>query len=127
MSTSTTLPAAIVLVDDEPDVRIILRGLMAYIADGYELVAVSRGAEALEALASRPVPLLITDYNMRGMSGLELTQTVKAAWPHTTVVLITAYVTSELEERSRVAGADYFVSKPFAFDQLEAIVREALG
>jgi CheY-like chemotaxis protein len=70
---------------------------------------------------------LITDYNMLGMSGLELAQAVKAAAPSTTVVLVTAYVTRDLEQRSRAAGADYFLPKPFAFDQLEAIVRQVLA
>jgi CheY-like chemotaxis protein len=123
----TPLPAAIVLVDDEPDVRIILRRLLASVADGYDLVAVGTGAAALEALAARPVPLLITDYHMQGMNGLELAQKVKAAAPTTMVVLTSAYATPDLEKRAQAAGADYFVPKPFPFDQLEAIVREALS
>jgi two-component system, response regulator, stage 0 sporulation protein F len=127
MATPIPLPPAMVLVDDEPDVRIILRRLLASVADGYELVTVGTGAEALAALAVRSVPLLITDYNMPGMSGLELAQAVKAIAPTTTVVMISAYVTPEMTRRAEAAGADYFVPKPFPFEQLEAIVRRALA
>jgi putative two-component system response regulator len=127
MSASTPMPPAIILVDDEPDVRIILRRLLASVADGYELVTVGTGAAALAALEARPVPLLITDYHMPGMNGLDLAQAVKAAAPTTMVVLTSAYVTPELEKRGQAAGADYFLPKPFPFDQLEAIVRQALS
>jgi two-component system, response regulator, stage 0 sporulation protein F len=120
------LTPAIVLVDDEPDVRIILHRALLAVADGYDLIAVGTGAAALEALDRRSVPLLITDYNMPGMNGLELAQAVKATSPTTTVVLITAYDTPELERRSR-AAVDYYLSKPFSFDHLEAIVRNALA
>ena len=74
-----------------------------------------------------PVPLLITDYNMPGMNGLDLAQAVKAAAPTTTVVLLSAYATPEMARRAQEAGADYSLPKPFPFDQLEAIVREALS
>jgi CheY-like chemotaxis protein len=74
MSASTPLPPSIVLVDDEPDVRIILGRLLAAFTDGYELLAVGTGASALATLAERSVPLLFSDYNMQGMNGLELVQ-----------------------------------------------------
>src|SRR5262245_66123901 len=122
MSASPPLPPAIVLADDEPDVRRILCRLLAFVVEGYDLVAVGTGDDALAAVAARSVPLLITDYNMPGMNGVELTQRVKATSSTTTVVLITAYASAELERRSKAAGADYFVSKPFSFDQLGAIV-----
>jgi DNA-binding response OmpR family regulator len=45
----------------------------------------------------------------------------------TTIVLITACVSADLEQRGKAAGADQVLSKPFSFDQLEAIVRKTLG
>jgi CheY-like chemotaxis protein len=121
------LPPAMVLADDEPTVRLILLRMLAAVAPGYELVAVGTGHDALAAVAVRPVALLITDYNMPGMNGVELAQHVKATAPATTIVLLTAYVMAELEQRSKAAGVDYFLAKPFSFDQLVAIVRKALG
>ena len=126
MSALPPMPPAIVVADDEPTVRIILCRLLEVVADGYEIITVGTGAEALAALAERSVPLLITDYNMPGMNGVELTQRVKGTSPTTTVVLISAYITAEVGQLSKAAGADYFMSKPFSFEHLEAIVRKAL-
>jgi two-component system, response regulator, stage 0 sporulation protein F len=127
MSAPPPLPPAIVLADDQPTVLLILCRILAAVAPGYELVAVGTGEDALTAVAARPVPLLSTDYNMPGMNGVELTRRVKATSPTTTVVVITAYASPELEHLSKAAGADYFVSKPFSFDQVAAIVRKTLG
>jgi CheY-like chemotaxis protein len=126
MATPPLLPA-IVLVDDDPSVRLILSLALTHIADGYELVAVEDGAAALDVLRTRPIVLLITDYNMPTMNGLELIQAVKVDWPSTMVVMITAYVTPELARQAIAAGADYYLPKPFPFDQLEAIVKAALA
>jgi DNA-binding NtrC family response regulator len=77
---------------------------------------------ALNLLRTRPIVLLFTDYNMPAMNGLELIQAVKVDWLGTMVVMITAYVTSELARQAIAAAA-----KPFPFDQLEAIVKAALA
>jgi two-component system, response regulator, stage 0 sporulation protein F len=127
MSTPNPLPPVIVLVDDEPDVRIILHRVLMAVTNTYDLIAVGTGEAALEALERRFAPLLITDYNMPGMNGLELAEAVKAMSPTTVIVLITAYGTRDLAGRSRAAGVDYYLPKPFQFNKLEAIVRNALA
>jgi DNA-binding NarL/FixJ family response regulator len=60
------------------------------------------------------------------MTGLELTAVLKAATPGIRVAMITAYDTAELRQRARACGVDYFLPKPFAFDELEEIVRIVL-
>ncbi|MFN8566089.1 MAG: response regulator [Kouleothrix sp.] len=93
---------AIILVEDEPDILIILHRLMRDLTGGYDIVTVNGGAQALAQIALRPVPLVITDYNMPGMNGLQLTDAIKETRP-THVVLITAYATPELEKRARAS------------------------
>lgn len=117
---------AIILVEDEPDILIILHRLMRDLTGGYDIVTVNGGAEALAQIAMRRVPLLITDYNMPGMNGLQLTSAVKESSPSTRVVLITAYATPELEKRAREHRVDHYLPKPFPLDRLEQIVREVL-
>jgi len=63
---------AIILVEDEPDILIILHRLMRDLTGGYDIVTVNGGAEALAQIALRPVPLVITDYNMPGMNAAEI-------------------------------------------------------
>lgn len=118
---------AIVLVEDEPDILVILHRLMRDLTGGYDIVTVTSGAEALAQIALRPVPLVITDYNMPGMNGLQLTSAIKETSPDTRVVLITAYATPELERKARDIRVDYYLPKPFPLDRLEQIVRDVLN
>jgi two-component system, response regulator, stage 0 sporulation protein F len=120
-------PPAIVLVDDEPDVAIILHRILHSFVPGLEIVAVHGAASALAQLELRPVPLVITDFNMPGMNGLELTQRIKEGWPGTKVILVTAYATQKMEREAREAQVDYYLAKPFAIERLEQLVRAALG
>ncbi len=117
---------AIVLVEDEPDILIILHRLMRDLTGGYDIVTVSGGSDALAQIALRPVPLVITDYNMPGMNGLQLAAAIKETSPETRVVMITAYATAELEKRAREQRVDYYMPKPFPLDRLEQIVRDVL-
>ncbi len=118
---------AIVLVEDEPDILIILHRLMRDLTGGYDIITVNSGADALAQIALRRVPLVITDYNMPGMNGLQLAAAVKETSPDTKVVMITAYATPELEKRAREQRIDYYLAKPFPLDRLEQIVRDALS
>src|SRR4051812_31703753 len=117
---------AIILVEDEPDILIILHRLMRDLTKGYDILTVNGGAEALRQLALRPVPLLITDYNMPEMNGVDLARAVKEVSPDTAVLLISAYGTPELERRVHEAGIDYYLTKPFPLDRLEQIVHTTL-
>lgn len=126
MSDQPVRNPAIVLVEDEPDILIILHRLMRDLTGGYDIMTVNGGAEALAQIALRSVPLVITDYNMPGMNGLQLTAAIKETSPDTRVVLITAYATPELERRAREFHVDYYLPKPFPLDRLEQIVRDVL-
>jgi CheY-like chemotaxis protein len=117
---------AIILVEDEPDILLILHRLMRDLTSAYDIITVNGGAEALRQLALRPVPLLITDYNMPEMNGVDLARAVKEVSPDTAVLLISAYGTPELERRVHEAGADYYLTKPFSPDRLEQIVHTTL-
>lgn len=117
---------AIILVEDEPDILIILHRLMRDLTGGYDIITVNSGADALAQIALRKVPLVITDYNMPGMNGLQLAAAIKETSPDTYVVMITAYATPELERRAREQRIDYYLSKPFPLDRLEQIVRDVL-
>src|SRR5687767_11394319 len=94
-----TRPPAIILVDDEPDVLIILHRLFRDLAHNHALIAVSTGQAALSNIGLCAVPLLITDFNMLGMDGIELITAAKKTSPQTRTVLITAYDSPELRRR----------------------------
>jgi CheY-like chemotaxis protein len=126
MAVLDTLPPTIILVDDEPDILTILHRLFRDLAHNHALVAVSTGQAAMELLALCRVALLITDYNMLGMDGIELITAAKKTSPQTRTVLITAYDSPELRRRVRTSQVDHYLAKPFPLERLEEIARESV-
>src|SRR5260370_25610168 len=92
-------PPAIMIVDDEPDILVLVKVFMHDLAPTYDILTMSDAQSALGHLANRTIPLLITDYMMPGMNGLQLTAAVKAASPMTHVILATGYDSAALEQR----------------------------
>lgn len=120
---------AIIIVEDEPDILIIFHRLLRDMLnpETCDIIPKVSGAEALAEVTLRRVPLVITDYKMPGMDGLQLNKAIKESSPDTKVLMITAYATPELEQKARKQGVDYYLPKPHPLDRLEDILREVLG
>jgi two-component system, response regulator, stage 0 sporulation protein F len=114
------------VVDDEPDVLTILHRLFRDLTPNHALLAVSTGQAAMELLTLCRVVLLITDFNMLGMDGIQLITAAKKTSPQTRTVLITAYDSAELRRRVRTSPVDHYLAKPFPLEQLEQIARESV-
>ena len=119
---------AIVLVEDSADVLDLLREVASACVEGtnYEVIALIDGDSALDVVAQRMVPLVITDYMIYNRNGIALTAAVKACSPGTRVILISGYASEQLEEQARAAGADMLLRKPFAVEAIEDLIRETL-
>jgi CheY-like chemotaxis protein len=117
---------AILLVDDDPVIRTLIGRIMHAAVSDYELLSIADGAAALALMAQRPVALIITDQHMPDMDGVALTVAIKAVAPLCPVILMTGNLTPEIQRRGQAAGVDFFLPKPFPFEQLETIVRAAL-
>ncbi len=113
----------ILLVDDEPQIRRVLRASLT--SQGANVIDVQNGEEALETLRNRTVDLILLDLNMPGMGGLEACRAIRSGWE---VPIIVVSVRESGRDKVEVldAGADDFVTKPFSFDELMARVRAAL-
>jgi len=118
---------AILVVDDDPEILNLLWTIINSMATGYTILTCTHGDMALEQAMQQPTPLLITDYNLPGMNGLQLTAALKARAPATRVVLISANITPDMERRARERAVDYLVPKPFHVDPLIQIVLAALA
>ena len=120
---STGRTDTILLVDDDPDILAILRRLMQGINSGYDVVTVHDGAEALAQITQRAVRLLITDYSMPTMTGLELTKAVKQIspdnWDSFGITLIVRYVDADQDTELLEALAENARQRA-EFDQLRA-------
>ena len=116
----------ILLVEDQPDVRKLVRTLLASL--GYQVLEAEDGNEALALVqqAGEPFQLMLTDLVMPGMNGLELAARLIALRPETRVLYISGYA----DRMPEVAGAPNYqensIAKPFVAAELAAKVREVL-
>jgi CheY-like chemotaxis protein len=117
---------AVVVVDDDPTVVVLLHRVLRDLELGYDIITTSDSADVLAQLAARPIPLVIADYNMPGMNGLQLTDAIKAHGNTTRVALITAYATVALAQQAAAHHVDYYLPKPFALEAFEQMVHAAL-
>lgn len=113
----------ILLIDDEPQIRRVLRASLS--SQGANVLDVQNGEEALELLRHQTVDLILLDMNMPGMGGLDTCRAIRAGWNIPIIV-----VSVREGDRDKIdaldAGADDYVSKPFSFDELMARIRAAL-
>jgi len=126
MPTLATQLPTILLVDDDPEALILLHRLLHSVARHCEIVAVENGIAALALTAMRPVALVITDYHMPGMNGVQLTGAIKAASPATRVAIITAYDVHDVARRAKAVAADYVLAKPYMLAQLKLMIEESI-
>jgi CheY-like chemotaxis protein len=116
----------ILIVDDEESVLTVLKDGLRMIED-YEVATATDGASALEMLRQTPYDLIVTDYRMAGMDGLELLETVKAIQPSTKVILMTAYGTDEVEAEAIRLQAFQYLTKPVHINTFQKVIEAALG
>jgi DNA-binding NtrC family response regulator len=122
----STQPPVILIVDDAPDVLLLVEVLLHHLTPTYDIMTALDAQSALRHMAQRTVPLLITDYMMPEMNGLQLTAAVKATSPATHVILISADDSAALERRAREQQVDTFLPKAELLDHLEDVVRNVL-
>jgi two-component system phosphate regulon response regulator OmpR len=112
-------PVRILVVDDEPHIRLLLQ--RAIVRWGYAVEGVSDSSGAMERFGREHFDVVITDLRMPGMNGLELAAWIRAACPGTGVIVMTAYVASS----DSWSDQDGLVYLPKPFGDIHR-VREAL-
>jgi DNA-binding NtrC family response regulator len=103
------MPTEILIVDDDPAMRKALTVVLN--AQGYRVTAAPNGAEALACLERTTFDVVITDFRMPGMTGMELLQEIKRRAPETEVILMTASTQSPLDA-VQLGAYDYIVKAP---------------
>lgn len=118
------MPHKILIVDDEPFNLDLLEQELTDL--GYEVEKAGGGEEALEKLESLQPDLLLLDYMMPGMNGLDVLRELKKRRNNVPVIMITAYGTIERAVEAMKEGAYDFVPKPFEPDHMALIVQKTL-
>jgi adenylate cyclase len=117
----------VLIVDDEPDIRDSLQMLLEAGLENIQVAVAEGGQAALDILQRRPVDLIITDYKMPGMNGLEFLGRAQKIAPKTPRILVTAFPDLEIAIRAiNEAGIENFFTKPFEPDQVLGVVRSLL-
>ena len=114
----------ILIVDDEADIREIL---MDYFEDLGEVVGAESGEAAVVALEARRFDLVISDYNMPGMNGLELLRHLNSRGGDIPLIWITGRSSRELVEEAWKEGVFDYFDKPFDLEQVRKSVISALS
>lgn len=117
----------ILLVDDEPNILLSLEFLMKQA--GYEVKTASDGEAALEALDVEPPNLILLDVNMPKRDGFEVCQLVRAnpKWEDVRIIMLTAKGRDVEREKGLALGADGYITKPFATQEVVDTVRHMLS
>ncbi len=116
----------ILVVDDEEDILWSLKEFLVNKDLNAQVYTASSGEKALEKLSKERIDLVITDIKMPGMSGLDLLVEIKNRFPYISVIVMTAFPSSEFKREALLKGGMYFVEKPFDIKMLREKVCEAL-
>jgi two-component system cell cycle sensor histidine kinase/response regulator CckA len=116
----------ILLVDDDLHIRSLGREILEKL--GYEVETAENGAEVLEKFhQGQPPDLVILDYNLPDMSGLEVVQKLKTLSPGTEVLMASGFFTNQEKEALTAGGARVFLDKPFRLKELKSRIEEVMG
>jgi CheY-like chemotaxis protein len=115
----------LLLADDEKDIRDVL--VFEFSDAGFEVTAVDSGLAALEALKKSKFDLVITDYKMPGMDGLETARRLRALDPKVPIIVATGYAGESTQTEFEKSGVHDFLLKPFALDDVIALAQRALA
>ncbi|HEY7713514.1 MAG TPA: sigma-54 dependent transcriptional regulator [Candidatus Binatia bacterium] len=114
----------ILVVDDEPLNLDLLEQELGEL--GYAVAKAGNGQAALDVLPTIGPDLVLLDYQMPGMNGIEVLTEIRKSKPNLPVIIITAYGTIERAVEAIKSGADDFITKPFDPEHLAVVVKKAL-
>ncbi|MCB4792889.1 MAG: response regulator [Elusimicrobia bacterium] len=114
----------ILIIDDDAYIQNACSDFLR--SQGYAVSVAGTGEKGVELLNGSSFELVITDYKMPGMDGLEVLKYVKKNYPKTDVIIITAYGTIENAVKAMSQGAYDYLAKNFTLDELEIVVKRCL-
>jgi CheY-like chemotaxis protein len=123
METQGTHKHQILVVDDEPTVARAVKMLLEH--DGHTVQTADNGEAALATLELGKFDLVITDYSMQGMKGVQLAARIKERQPDLPVIMATAFAEDFNIFGKPSGGVDFVIGKPFSQKELREVVAQA--
>jgi two-component system KDP operon response regulator KdpE len=113
-----TLVRRILVVDDEPQIRRILRAVLT--TKGYDVADAECGEDALDLIYSEKYDLILLDINMPGITGIEVCRQVRT---NSDIPIVIMSAGEESRRRALDAGANDYLKKPFSVSQIFSCVQ----
>lgn len=118
----------ILVVDDSRVMRqIVVRTLRQAGWTGHDIVEAENGRDGLEAVRREAPDLVLSDWNMPEMTGIDLLQSLRASGEDVTFGFVTSEGSEQMRERAAAAGAAFLIAKPFTPQAFDEALRSALG
>jgi len=114
----------ILILDDEAAQRDILTGYLK--KKGYKIFSASSGREGIETIKKNPVDIILSDFKMPDLNGIEVLEQVKKINPEISFVIVTAYGTVENAVKAMRLGAFDYISKPVDLDELDIMIERII-
>src|SRR5690349_10317616 len=118
------MKAHLLVVDDDPRITNLVRRIFAY--EGYSVAVAATGQEALDRTLERPPDLIVLDVLLPGIDGLEVARRLREAGDNVPILMLTARDAVENRVEGLAVGADDYLVKPFAPEELVARVKALL-
>lgn len=117
-------PIRVLLVDDEPAIRRVLRDTLTEL--GFSTQEVSRGEDALRLVQTQTFDAVLLDINMPGLGGMKTLVRLRALAPRLPVLMLTVRDCEEVKIEALECGADDYITKPFSMRECVARIRSAV-
>lgn len=118
----------ILIADDSRVMRqIVARTLRQAGFDGHDLVEAADGKEALDKATSENPDLVISDWNMPELTGVEVLRKLRSAGNEVKFGFVTSECTPEMKRQAEAAGAAFFIVKPFTAERFDEVLTPILG
>jgi DNA-binding NtrC family response regulator len=114
----------VLLVDDDEWIRHALS--LFFEGEGCHILALETAEDGVEAIKGQEFDVIITDYRLPGMNGLDFLRLIRGISPKAKRILVTAYGNEEVITRAREIGIRDFIRKPFSSTALEASIKGAV-
>ena len=118
-----TEPIEVLVLDDEPIVGSRIKPSLE--KEGYRVEIMTDSQDAVEKIRQKKFDIVVTDFKMSKVTGLDLLRIQKQLWPESAVIIITGYATMEIAREAMQSGVYDFIPKPFRLQELKEVIRRA--
>ena len=118
-----TEPIQVLVLDNEPIVGSRIKPSLE--KEGYQVEIMTDSQDAVKRIKQKKFDIVVTDFKMSKVSGLDLLRIQKQLWPESAVIIITGYATMEIAREAMQSGVYDFIPKPFRLQELKEVIRRA--